>query len=81
MARFSAFRLPGRHPIAANASDTRRKARISAAGAKTIANISMKFGCGMWFLKTRAANIEGQEGLQSRNEEEWRRADETEENE
>ena len=34
--------------------------RVSAAGAKTIANMSMKFESGTGFLKTRAANIEGQ---------------------
>ena len=49
---------------------TPARKRLSAAGAKTIANMSMKFESGMGFLKTRAPNIEGQEGLQARNEEE-----------
>jgi len=60
---------------------TPARKRVSAAGAKTIANMSMKFESGMRFLKTRAANIEWQGGLQARNGEERRRSDETEESE
>jgi hypothetical protein len=41
----------------------------------------MEFESGMGFLKARAADIEGQGGLQARNDEERRRDDEAEKKE